>query len=189
MHGLSDLPPEAVPLWQRGVSFLGLFVMIGLAWAMSYDRKRFPRRVVLWGVALQLAFGFVVLRTGIGLAFFSILNDGVSRLLTFTEDGSRFLFGEYLDDHFTMAFNVLPTIIFFSSLMTVLYHVGLMQRVVRAFAWVMQRTMQTSGAETLSFSAISSASRTCPPGLWVRTASTSAPERTLPRASWGKISS
>jgi CNT family concentrative nucleoside transporter len=153
MHGLSDLAPEVVPLWQRGVSFLGLFVMIGLAWAMSYDRKAFPRRIVLWGVGLQLAFGFIVLRTSLGLAFFSILNDGVARLLTFTEDGSRFLFGDYLDDHFTMALNVLPTIIFFSSLMTVLYHLGVMQRIVRAFAWVMQRTMHTSGAETLSAAA------------------------------------
>jgi concentrative nucleoside transporter, CNT family len=153
MHGIEDLAVEAVPLWQRGISFLGLFVMIGLAWAMSYDRKSFPTRIVLWGVGLQLAFGFVVLRTAIGLAFFSILDDGVARLLTFTEDGSRFLFGDYLDDHFTMALNVLPTIIFFSALMTVLYHLGVMQKVVRAFAWVMQRTMKTSGAETLSAAA------------------------------------
>ncbi len=152
MLGLGDLAPD-VPLWQRGISFLGLFVMIGLAWAMSYDRKAFPRRIVLWGVGLQLAFGFVVLRTSVGLAFFALVNDAVARLLTFTSDGSRFLFGDYLDDHFTMALNVLPTIIFFSALMTVLYHLGVMQRVVRGFAWIMQRTMQTSGAETLSAAA------------------------------------
>lgn len=153
MHDLAALTPEDVPLWQRGISALGLCVMIGLAWAMSYDRKAFPRRVVLWGVGLQLAFGVIVLRSSIGLAFFEIMNDAVTRLLTFTDAGSRFLFGEYLDEHFTMAFNVLPTIIFFSSLMSVLYHLGVMQRVVRAFAWVMQRTMKTSGAETLSAAA------------------------------------
>ena len=142
-----------VPLWQRGISLLGLFTMIGLAWAMSYDRKGFPRRVVAWGVGLQLVFGVIVLRTSVGRAFFEILNDAALRLLTFTEEGSRFLFGAYLDDHFTMALNVLPTILFFSALMTVLYHLGVMQHIVRGFAWVMQRTMKTSGAETLSAAA------------------------------------
>lgn len=143
----------AVPIWQRLVSLSGLAVMLGLAWAMSYDRKRFPWRLVSWGVGLQLAFGVLVLRTAPGLWLFSALNDVVARLLSFTEEGSRFVFGDYLDDHFTVALNVLPTIIFFSALMTVLYHLGVMQRVVRAAAWVMQRTLRTSGAETLSAAA------------------------------------
>ncbi|GAB4197247.1 MAG: nucleoside transporter C-terminal domain-containing protein [Sandaracinaceae bacterium] len=148
MHGADE-----TPLWLRLVSLGGLVVMIALAWALSYDRRAFPWRLVLWGTGLQLAFGVLVLRTDAGLWFFSVLNDGVTRLLTFTTDGSRFLFGDYLDDHFTVALNVLPTIVFFSALMTVLYHLGLMQRVVKGVAWVMQRTLKTSGAETLSAAA------------------------------------
>ncbi|MFO0684852.1 MAG: nucleoside transporter C-terminal domain-containing protein [Sandaracinus sp.] len=153
MHGLDALTPEDVPLWQRGMSALGLVVMIGLAWAMSYDRKAFPRRIVLWGVGLQLAFGVIVLRSSLGLWFFSVMNDGIERLIEFTREGSRFLFGDYLDFRASFALQVLPTIIFFSALMSVLYHVGVMQRVVKAFAWLMQRTMKTSGAETLAAAA------------------------------------
>ncbi|MBX7195657.1 MAG: NupC/NupG family nucleoside CNT transporter [Sandaracinaceae bacterium] len=148
MHAVAD-----TPLWLRAVSLVGLAVMVALAWAISYDRKAFPWRIVLYGTGLQLVFGVLVLRTSAGLWFFSVLNDGVTRLLTFTTDGSRFLFGDYLDDHFTVALNVLPTIIFFSALMTVLYHLGVMQRLVKSVAWVMQRTLKTSGAETLSAAA------------------------------------
>jgi CNT family concentrative nucleoside transporter len=153
MHDLGALTPEDVPLWQRGMSALGLCVMIGLAWAMSYDRKAFPRRIVLWGVGLQLAFGVVVLRTSVGMAFFSVMNDAIARLIDFTREGSRFLFGNYLTLESSFALQVLPTIIFFSALMSVLYHVGAMQKVVRWFAWIMQRTMRTSGAETLAAAA------------------------------------
>jgi len=142
-----------VPIWQRAVSLLGLAVMIGLAWLLSVDRKKFPWRIVGWGVGLQLLFGIIVLKTRAGLAFFAFLNDVVVQLLRFTDDGSRFLFGAYLDSEFTVALNVLPTIIFFSSLMAVLYHLGVMQWLVRGVAWVMQRTMGTSGAETLSAAA------------------------------------
>jgi len=137
----------------RAISLVGLSAMIFFAWLLSYDRKAFPWRIVLIGTGLQLTFGVIVLRTAAGLWFFSLLNDGVTRLLTFTSEGSRFLFGAYLDDHFTVALNVLPTIVFFSALMTVLYHLGVMQRVVLAVAWVMQRTLKTSGAETLSAAA------------------------------------
>lgn len=144
---------DDVPIWQRGVSLVGLATMVGLAWLLSVDRKRFPWRVVGYGVGLQLVFGVLVLKTSFGLAFFSFLNDVVTKLLQFTDDGSRFLFGAYLENEFTVALNVLPTIIFFSSLMAVLYHLGVMQWLVRGVAWVMQRTMHTSGAETLSAAA------------------------------------
>ncbi len=144
---------EAVPLWQRLVSFSGIFVMIGIAWGLSNNRRAFPLRIVLWGTALQLVFGLVVLKTSAGLWFFSVLNDAFVRVLDFTNEGSRFLFGSYLDREFTVALNVLPTIIFFSTLMTVLYHAGIMQRIVKGFAWAMQRTLKTSGAETLSAAA------------------------------------
>ncbi|MDQ3031549.1 MAG: NupC/NupG family nucleoside CNT transporter [Myxococcota bacterium] len=120
---------------------------------MSADRRAFPWRLALTGVGLQLVFGVFVLKTELGLALFSFLNDAVGQLLEFTDEGSRFLFGEYLDTHFTVALNVLPTIIFFSALMTVLYHLGVMQRIVKVVAWAMQRTLGTSGAETLSAAA------------------------------------
>jgi CNT family concentrative nucleoside transporter len=144
---------EPVPLWQRGMSLVGLAVMVLIAWAISSDRRAFPWRIVLWGVGLQLAFAVIVLKTSVGLLVFSLLNDAFVRILDFTDEGSRFLFGSYLDREFTLALNVLPTIIFFSTLMTVLYHAGIMQRVVKGFAWAMQRTMKTSGAETLSAAA------------------------------------
>lgn len=137
----------------RLISVVGLAAMVFFAWLLSYDRKAFPWRIVLIGTAMQLTFGVIVLRTDIGFWFFSVLNDGVTRLLTFTDAGSEFLFGDYLHDHFTIALNVLPTIIFFSSLMTVLYHLGVMQRIVLGIAWVMQRTLKTSGAETLAAAA------------------------------------
>jgi CNT family concentrative nucleoside transporter len=135
------------------MSLLGLFVMIFLAWLLSTDRRAFPARIVALGVALQLTFGVFVLKTSPGLALFSFLNGAVAQLLEFTKEGSRFLFGAYLDERFTVALNVLPTIIFFSALMTVLYHLGLMQRIVKAVAWAMQKTLRTSGAETLSAAA------------------------------------
>ena len=141
------------PLWQRGISAFGLFVLIGLAWAMSSHRRRIPWRVIGWGVGLQLAFGVFVLKTDVGLWLFSFLNDAVIKLLEFTGEGTRFIFGKYATEEFTFALNVLPTIIFFSSLMTVLYHLGVMHRVVSGIAWLMQRTMGTSGSETLSAAA------------------------------------
>lgn len=142
-----------VPLHLRLVSFLGLAAMIAIAWALSSDRKAFPWRIVIWGTGLQLIFGIVVLKTRFGLWVFSLLNDAFVLLLDFTNEGSRFLFGEYLDQHFTVALSVLPTIVFFSTLMTVLYHLGIMQRIVKGFAIAMQKTLRTSGAETLSAAA------------------------------------
>jgi len=144
---------EFVPLWQRGMSLVGLFAMIGIAWLFSTNRRRFPVRVAAWGVALQLFFGLLVLRTASGLWLFRMLNDAVVKLLEFTAKGSEFVFGAYATEHFSFALNVLPTILFFSALMSVLYHLGVMQRVVGAVAWLMQRTMKTSGAESLSTAA------------------------------------
>ncbi|RMG10213.1 MAG: hypothetical protein D6729_19775, partial [Deltaproteobacteria bacterium] len=144
---------EANTWWQRLLSFVGLLVMMVLAWVLGVNRKQIPFRVIGWGVGLQILFGLFILKTDVGKSIFASLNDVVSRLLDFTNDGSRFIFGKYLDMEFSFALNVLPTIIFFSSLMTVLYHLGIMQLVVKGFAWVMQRTMGTSGSETLSAAA------------------------------------
>ncbi len=137
----------------RVISLVGIFAFVGIAWLLSRHRRQTPWNIVLWGVALQLTFGLFVLKTPIGRITFSWLNDVTVRLLDFTKEGSRFIFGDYLDDKFTLALHVLPTIIFFSSLMTVFYHLGVMQRVVEALAYVMRRTLGTSGAETLSAAA------------------------------------
>ncbi len=144
---------ERVPWWHRLLSFVGLFGLVGLAWLASERRDRFPWRLVFWGLGLQLAFALFVLRTPLGLALFEGVNEGVGRLLQFADEGARFLFGEYFDARFSIALRVLPTIVFFSSVMAVLYHLGVMQRMVGALAWAMHRTMRTSGSETLSAAA------------------------------------
>ena len=166
---LSETRSEVdVPLYQRLLSAVGLFVLLLLAWLGSVDRSLVQWRVVVWGMGLQFLFALFILKTPVGVAIFATLNDVVLALLSFTNEGARFLFGNLVDltvpvrDPDTgavryvaetganFAFSVLPTIIFFSSLMTVLYHLGIMQAAVKGMAWVMMRTMRTSGAETLS---------------------------------------
>ncbi|MGB8332801.1 MAG: nucleoside transporter C-terminal domain-containing protein, partial [Polyangiales bacterium] len=144
---------DTVPFSQRLVSLFGLFAMVGIAWLLSKHRDRVPWRVIVWGIGLQVSFGVLVMKTRLGLRLFSIVNDMVIVLLGFTAQGAEFVFGDFASEKFTIAINVLPTIIFFSSLMTILYHLGIMQRVVGAFAWVMRRTMGTTGPETLSAAA------------------------------------
>ena len=153
---------------------VGLVLLLVAAWAMSTDRRRVPWRVVGWGLGLQFLFALIILRTPIGAGVFAALNDVIVALLGFTVEGASFIFGDLVWNNVPVgqgapgngpfeaspgmvartggffAFNVLPTIIFFSSLMTLLYHLGIMQRVVAGIAYVMQRTMKTSGAETLS---------------------------------------
>lgn len=143
---MEELGPRIVPL-------LGLFAMVGLAWVLSEHRSRMPWRVVAWGLVLQLSFGLVVMKTDVGRAVFAVLNDAVLALLGFTARGTEFVFGDFASERFTIALNVLPTLIFFSALMTVFYYVGIMQRLVSGFAWLMRRTMQTSGPETLCVAA------------------------------------
>ena len=139
-----------VSVSQRVISFVGLLAMVGIAWLLSRHRDRVSWRLVGWGVGLQLTFGVLVMKTAAGLWMFSLLNDIVLALLGFTAKGTEFIFGEFASEKFTIAINVLPTLIFFSALMTMLYHLGLMQRLVSGFAWIMRRTMRTSGSETLA---------------------------------------
>jgi CNT family concentrative nucleoside transporter len=153
----------AVPMGQRLIGLLGLATMLLIAWLMSYDRRRVPWRLVAAGVALQGLFGVLVLKTAPGRWFFEKVGGLVNRVLDFVVAGARFAFG-YLVDFAApagipaeaglpvFAFRVLPTIIFVSSLMSVLYYLGVMQWIVKGIAWVMQKTLRTSGAETLSAS-------------------------------------
>jgi CNT family concentrative nucleoside transporter len=168
-----DADVDASPI-DRVRSGTGLVVLLVAAWAMSLDRRRIPWRVVAWGVALQVVFAFFILKTAPGGALFDGLNSLVLRLMGYTVEGARFLFGDLVYNNVPIgsgapgnvpmapttgmvaqtgaffAFNVLPTIIFFSSLMTVLYHLEIMQWLVAGLAWGMLRTMRTSGAETLA---------------------------------------
>ena len=171
---LSDV--GAVPFWQRLIPLFGLFAMVGIAWLLSNRRDRVPWRVIGWGIGLQVSFGVLVMKTDVGLRLFAVLNDLVIALLGFTAQGTEFIFGDFASEKFTIAINVLPTIIFFSSLMTILYHLGIMQRLVGVFAWVMRRTMRTSGSETLSAAANSFVGQTEAPLMiapFIRTMTTS----------------
>ncbi len=137
---------------ERVISLLGLVVMMGLAWAMSEHKKQVSLRVVWGGLLLQLVLALFILKTSIGAAIFQSIGDFFTATLGFVDAGTSLVFGEEYIHHF-FAFKVLPTIIFFSSLMSILYYLGIIQKVVEAFAWVMQRTLGTSGSETLSAAA------------------------------------
>lgn len=136
----------------RIVAVFGLAVMIFLAWLLSSDRRRFPWRAALIGTLLQIGIAALILGTPQGKWFFSGIGDVFTKLLSFVDVGCVFVFGEKFRD-FYFAFRVLPTIIFFSSLMSVLYHLGIMPLIVRLLARVMQVTLGTSGAESLSAAA------------------------------------
>ena len=138
------------PISARLISVLGLFVMIAIAWAMSTDRKKVPWRIMAWGIGLQVALGFVVLRTDLGRKSFVYLKDAFTALLEYYKAGADMVLGGIATDRpFVFILAVLPTIIFFSSLMAVLYHLRIMQALVGGVAWLMRRTMGTSGAESL----------------------------------------
>jgi len=134
----------------RLVSALGLVAMIAVAWGFSQNRRHFPWRTVAWGVALQLALGLVLLRTRVGEGFFRVTNGLVELFLRYVDAGVRFVFGALVDTGFSIVVNVLPIIIFMGSLFAVLYHLGLLQRVVDLLARLLSRSMGTSGAESLA---------------------------------------
>ncbi|MCU0567984.1 MAG: NupC/NupG family nucleoside CNT transporter [Oculatellaceae cyanobacterium Prado106] len=134
---------------ERLVSLFGLLVFVAIAYALSINRKAVIWKPVLWGIALQFIFAVLILRTPVGLQVFQFLGDGVTRFLDFSDAGASFVFGENFRDFF-FAFKVLPTVIFFSAFISLLYHYNILQRIVAALARVMMRFMGTSGSESLS---------------------------------------
>ncbi len=140
-----------------GRGILGLAAFIAIAALFSSNRRAIPWRLVLVGTLLQFIFGVLVLRVDAVRIGVDAVGTFFVRILDFNEAGARFLFGNLLDASqswgFIFAFKVLPTIIFFSALTSLLFYLGILQRVVFAFAWVMTRTMKLSGAESLSASA------------------------------------
>ena len=131
----------------------GLSVLLGIAWLFSNNKGRVDWRLVLTGVSLQIAFAALVLLVPGGRNVFDALGTGFVKILSFVAAGSNFIFGSLMDTTkfgFIFAFQVLPTIIFFASLMGVLYHLGVMQTIVRGMAWLITKLMRVSGAETTS---------------------------------------
>jgi CNT family concentrative nucleoside transporter len=141
----------------RFTGLLGMAVLVGLAYLFSTARKAIQLKTVLWGLGLQLAFGIFVLNFGMGRRIFEFLGDAVNKLLSFAFYGSEFVFGglglQKSSFGFIFAFQVLPTIIFIAAVFAFLYHIGVMQIFIRAFAWVMTRVMGASGAESLDIAA------------------------------------
>lgn len=133
----------------------GLTVLVGIAVLFSNNRGAISWRLVGIGIGLQLLFAVIVILTTWGSDFFSFISGIFVKVIEFTNAGSTFIFGDLADGSkgFYFAFQVLPTIIFFSSLMSVLYHLGAMQKVVQGMAWVMAKAMRVSGAESISVAA------------------------------------
>ena len=142
--------------------FLGLAFFVALAWLMSSDRKRFPTRVVFGGLALQLGLAWFCLKTTVGVRFFEAIAAFVTKLISMAKPGTELVFGGLANSNFSeggwgyafaFASTGLTVIIFFSALMGVLYHIGLMQVLIWAKAKVMAFLMGTSGAESMAMAA------------------------------------
>lgn len=146
------------------ISFSGIFLLMLTAWIISADRKAVNWRVILWGTAMQLFLAFFIFVVPAGSKLFLVVNDAVVRLLDSATAGTKFLFGRLAlppgtkneageeSLGFFLAFQALPTIVFFASLMGVLYYVGVMPRLVKLFSRMFTRLMRISGAESLSVS-------------------------------------
>jgi len=139
-----------------GFGLFGLAVLISVAWLMSMQRKAIDWKLVASGIALQIGFAIIVILVPGGRAFFNQLSIIFVKVISFAMDGAAFVFGDLArieEFGFVFAFQVLPTIIFFAALMGVLYHLGIMQRVVQGMAWGMQKILNVSGSESLSVAA------------------------------------
>jgi concentrative nucleoside transporter, CNT family len=155
----------------RAQAVVGLVVILGIAYLMSTNRRAIDVTTVAWGLGLQIVFALLVLKTDTGQIVFQKASDGITKLLSFADVGSSFVFGplgnkqawpkimtavlgeEGAQYSMIFAFQVLPTIIFIAALFAILYYFGIMQFVVRIFAWGMRRVMKASGAESLNVAA------------------------------------
>lgn len=150
----------------RLIGILGILAILGLAYIISNDKNKIDKKLIFWGISLQLFFALLILKVPGGKFVFNSIDIFIKKILDFSVEGSKFLFGNLADDSlyfpndgswpgfgFQFAFLVLPTVIFFSSIMSVLYHIGFMQKIIKYISKLMQKTMGTSGAETTSISA------------------------------------
>ena len=140
-------------LGRIGFGLFGLAVLIGIVWLFSNNRRAIDWKLVATGITLQIAFAALVLLVPGGREVFDWLGHGFVKILEFVKAGSGFIFGSLMDTEkfgFIFAFQVLPTIIFFAALMGVMYHLGVMQFIVRMMALAITKVMRVSGAETTS---------------------------------------
>ena len=143
---------------ERFTGIIGICTLLAIAFLLSSNRKAINLKTVLSGIGLQFFLAFFILGTPFGEPIFRFLDNAITTLVSFSDSGSTFLFKSYVSGNVhpsleNFAFRTLPTIIFFSSIISVLYHFGLIQKIVRIFAIIFQKTMFISGTESLSISA------------------------------------
>ncbi len=144
---------------EQFTGIIGVIILLGIAYLLSNNRKLIDMNIIAWGLGLQISFAFIILKTPLGKSLFSYLNIIIMKLISFADAGSDFLFTSFVPEvgyHLALvnfAFRALPVIIFFSSLIAVTYYFGIIQFIIKKIAFIMEKTMKTSGAETLSVSA------------------------------------
>ena len=138
---------------------LGIIVLLGIAFLLSNNKTLINKNIIFWGLGLQISFAIIILKTSFGKTLFFYFNILIVKLISFADAGSDFLFTSFIPEVgydqalINFAFRALPVIIFFSSLIAATYHLGVIQIIIKNIAKVMEKTMKTSGAETLSISA------------------------------------
>ena len=138
---------------------LGIIVLLGISFLLSNNKTLINKNIIFWGLGLQISFAIIILKTSFGKALFFYFNIFIVKLISFADAGSDFLFTSFIPEVgydqalINFAFRALPVIIFFSSLIAATYHLGVIQIIIKNIAKVMEKTMKTSGAETLSISA------------------------------------
>ena len=149
--------PVPTPLTTRLTGFIGMALILGIGFALSSNRKAIRWQTIAWGLGLQVVFAIFVLRIPFGRELFRALGDFVTSVLHYSYVGSEFVFGELGKPNSSLgvifAFQILPAIIFVSALFAIMYYLGVMQLIVRAFAVVMAKIMRASGAESLDVAA------------------------------------
>ena len=132
------------------MGILGIFTLLTIAYLLSNNKQKIDYKLVIWGLSIQLIFALLILKSPLGKPLFTYLDGAITKLISFSDAGSDFLFKSFVPDvgfHvglINFAFRALPTIIFFSGLMAVMYHFGIIQFIVKWIAKLMQRTMGTS---------------------------------------------
>lgn len=150
---LSEVEEESTSIWTIVRGLFGMAVLILIAWIFSADRKAISWKVVCIGLIIQLGLALSILHVPLVRGLFEIVGRIFTKILDFTKIGSEFLFRGFMDIEsygFVFALQILPTVIFFSAITSVLFYLGIIQRVVYALAWMMTKAMKLSGAESLS---------------------------------------
>ena len=144
---------------EQYTGILGILVLLSISFLLSNNRSLVDKNIIFWGLGLQFSFAFIILKTSFGEKLFFYFNIFIVKLISFADAGSDFLFTSFIPEVgydqalLNFAFRALPVIIFFSSLIAVTYHLGMIQFVIKNISLLMEKTMKTSGAETLSISA------------------------------------